>query len=431
METMYAEVKGAIEKVHETWVKKSAEIIKFRPKGVTAASDLQAQRTDAATAYFCQLLLDLVVYLDCRLKLVDLRLTLHKKALEVTPTSHRQALAVLEGILTHLPKLNHQLLAQLCQNMCVEVTIYQKLLQTELCIANYDVQAAMFNFTSLDVELQSMKNKFTFLKDKTESSAFLDTSLFHWYLSFKNGLFAKMNLLFAEFRNLHRQAKTAPEEPFAQEAGAELILHEKIMEFATQTGCYNVSLVLIPADGKGNGKSSWVPVFTFPQADAPLDHWPNLIMLYQDNTEYLDAAFATTSSVVPLHKSISGGIGTSIHHSSSSSISSISSSSTSTQQNDPSKIPLAILHYYDTHVDTTYYLAMLQPKMLLVVIFKGERQEDDEEVTGFMKGLFAKLRHSHLLQKVLSRRVSGSSTPDRSSSPKVPPTHSAPTESSK
>jgi hypothetical protein len=401
---MYGEVRHAVQKVHETWVRKSQENAKTRPKGPIAVLDPATLRLDAANQYYCQLLSDLVIYLDCRAKLVDLRVLLHKKTLEDTTSAWKQGLATLSAILLHLPLLKHQLLVQLSQNMSVEVLLFQKLLQTELAIANYQASQAIFHFTALDVELKSCQARFNFLQDKASSSEFLETSLYHWYLSFRDQLHEKLTFLFAEFRSLREESTV--KEPFTQEAGAELILHEKIVEFVAQSGCFNVSLVLRPADGMGSGKSSWVPVYTCPQQEAPFSHWPSIISLYQDNTDLLDTPIrgkGSDSSQLSHTKSgtlIPTPVPIGMSHSSS---------------KGEINIPLNILHYFDTHVDTTYFMATLQPKMLLVVIFNGERQEDDTTANTFIKGLYANLRHSQLLQKVLSR-ASGTSSPSSSSS---------------
>lgn len=402
---MYSEVKGAIQQVHDAWMKKIAENQRNRPRNATHTVDPLVSRLDAATHYYCQLLSDLTIYLDCRAKLVDLRLTIHKRAMENNLNLLKQGLTTLSAILLHLPHLKHQLLVQLSQNMSVEVMLYQKIIQTELAIANYQPSQAIFHFTALDVELQSCRARFNFLQDKTESSEFLDTSLWHWYLSFRDQLHQKLTFLFAEFRSLREES--VDNQPYTQEAGAELILHEKIVEFVAQTGCFNVSLVLRPADGMGNGKSSWVPVYTCPQQEAPFSHWPSIISLYQDNTELLDAPVKTNdSSPTELTKS-------------SSVVPTPASGLVASPSKDDLAIPLGILHYYDTHVDTTYYMATLQPKMLLVIIFSGERQEGDIDVSRFIKGLYAKLRHSQLLQKVLSR-ASNPSSPNMSSRAQSP-----------
>lgn len=463
---MYAEVKSAIERVYEAWLKKMADIQKARgPKGANVAADVVNQRMESAVQYFCALLADLVVYLDSRAKLVDLRVLLHKGFLDATPAILKQGLATLSGISAALPGLKHALIVQLAQNMSVEVQLFTKILNIELSIANYQANNAIFSFYALEAELNICKEKFTFVKDKQETSSFLDTALFHWFESIRDSLCEKMQLLFSEFRSLRSSGTVSGnKEPFAQEAGAKLALYEKIVEFTANSGAFNVSLILRPADGMGNGKSSWVPVYTFPQEDAPYKHWPSIISLYQDNMELLDTP---TSPPPPLHKTNSSmivPIPLTTSTSSATSTTSMTSSNSSTSlsglavaQPTPQaaatvwpdqtnmaptspasaerqsilNIPLNILHYYDTHVDTTYYMATLQPKMLLVIIFKGERLQDDVEVTTFMKGLFAKLRHSQLLQKVLTR-ATGSSSPanlSRSTTPKVPVTAAATTTS--
>ena len=417
---MYAEVRSAVEKVNEGWSKK---LRMFMFRVVPPPDPMQASAD--AMVYHCQLLMDLVVYLGCRAKLVELRLTLHKKAFDAgNATSLKQGLVILTSISVHLPVLKHQLLVQLCRNMSVEVSLYQKLLQTELAIMNYQEGEAIFHFYALDLELQSCRSKSTFLKGKSETSAFLDTALYHWYQSYREHLHEKMTLLFAEYRSLRVEPQN--NEPFAQEAGAELLLHEKIVEFVAQSGCFNVSLILRPADGMGSGKSSWVPIYTFPQQEAPFTHWPSIISLYQDNMEELDAPIKVSGTQLPSPLSGSNTPSPVLvvhrHHSSPSAIVAIpaqSPSGSNLAYMDPQSIPLFILHYYDTHVDTTYYMATLQPKMLLVIIFKGERQQGDADVHVFIKGLYAKLRHSQLLQKVLSR-ATGSSSPAPSTA--TPPT---------
>lgn len=446
---MYAEVKSAIERVYETWSKKMGEIQKARtPRGANAAADVVAARLDSAVSFYCTLLSDLVIYLDCRSKLVDLRVLLHKGFLEATPALLKQGLATLSGILVHLPQLKHALIVQLAQNMLVEVQLFSKILTIELAIANYQANSAIFSFYALEAELTACLSKFTFLKDKVETSTFLDTALFHWFESIRDSLCEKMQFLFAEFRSLRSNGtQINKNEPFTQEAGAKLALYEKIVEFTANSGAFNVSLILRPADGMGSGKSSWVPVYTFPQDEAPFKHWPSIISLYQDNMELLDNPSSPppilhkshSSMIVPIPASLTPSASGSnvaalanqtapLQPSAQQPGLSIPDQANMAQRNSPApgannlqNIPLNILHYYDTHVDTTYYMATLQPKMLLVVIFKGERQQDDSEVTAFMKGLFAKLRHSQLLQKVLTR-APGTSSPaalSRSSTPMV------------
>lgn len=449
---MYSEVKTAVERVYDTWSKKMAEIQKARtPRGANAAADVVAARLDSAVSFYCTMLSDLVIYLDCRSKLVDLRVLLHKGFLEATPALLKQGLATLSGILIHLPQLKHALIVQLAQNMLVEVQLFSKILTIELAIANYQANTAIFSFYALEAELTACLSKFTFVKDKVETSSFLDTALFHWFESIRDSLCEKMQFLFAEFRSLRASGTSSNNEPFTQEAGAKLALYEKIVEFTANSGAFNVSLILRPADGMGSGKSSWVPVYTFPQDEAPFKHWPSIISLYQDNMELLDNPSSPppvlhkshSSMIVPIPASLTpSASGSNISAAASAPLQPVPQSALSipdqanmTQRASPApaannfqNIPLNILHYYDTHVDTTYYMATLQPKMLLVVIFKGERQQGDDEVTAFMKGLFAKLRHSQLLQKVLTR-ATGTSSPatlSRSSTPKVL-TSSAPT----
>ena len=51
-----------------------------------------------------------------------------------------------------------------------------------------------------------------------------------------------------------------------------------------------------------------------------------------------------------------------------------------------------VVHLYDSGVGSTYYLAMIEPRFTLVVVFEGRRGEKDSAVNTFMQETVPQLR---------------------------------------
>jgi hypothetical protein len=73
---------------------------------------------------------------------------------------------------------------------------------------------------------------------------------------------------------------------------------------------------------------------------------------------------------------------------------------------DPVKACLAVEHpvtFYDAKLDFTYFFIRVEPKMTLLVLFRGRRSEKDGTVISFMTDMSSGLRSSRLITSLCPR----------------------------
>jgi len=101
------------------------------------------------------------------------------------------------------------------------------------------------------------------------------------------------------------------------------------------------------------GLKSWPAIFTYPK-DTPFEHWPNLISLIQDNADML------------------------------------------------SKFGKDPLHYFDMIMKTTYFIANVDPKISLVLIFENKKvKKNDQLVTDFLLIITSYLRNFKIFERLV------------------------------
>lgn len=101
------------------------------------------------------------------------------------------------------------------------------------------------------------------------------------------------------------------------------------------------------------GLKSWPAIFSYPK-DTPYEHWPNLISLIQDNTEML------------------------------------------------SKFGKDPLHYFDLIMKTTYFIANVDPRISLVLIFENKKvKKNDQLVTDFLLIITSYLRNFKIFERLV------------------------------
>lgn len=101
------------------------------------------------------------------------------------------------------------------------------------------------------------------------------------------------------------------------------------------------------------GLKSWPAIFSYPK-DTPYEHWPNLISLIQDNAEML------------------------------------------------SKFGKDPLHYFDLIMKTTYFIANVDPKISLVLIFENKKvKKNDQLVTDFLLIITSYLRNFKIFERLV------------------------------
>jgi len=201
--------------------------------------------------------------------------------------------------------------------------------------------------------------------DKTEAS-FAKTGIIAWLTKLHMVLHSKLTFYF--FPILQRSELSNSDDIKNWSTKLEINYQSLVVDFCQKAGAYHVSVIFDEAGSqqpeppppnstlvnvgydfsgepieKKMGLASWPSIVSYPSGQ-PLEHWPNVISLIMDNPDHLNKY----------------------------------------------KEPLFCL---DTHVNASYFLSKIDPRMWLVVIYNKKKNKNDLLTQEFMYIMTTNLRN--------------------------------------
>ncbi|KAI8518613.1 PREDICTED: UPF0536 protein C12orf66 homolog isoform X1 [Branchiostoma belcheri] len=271
----------------------------------------------------------------------------------------------------HSKSFHHPILTPLKTSFSDELSILYHLLQAQADMAVWCFLPALLHLHEAHSKLNSWGAIVQMAKEQSQKKGFElfgSTStkvpqvppLHQWLLSFKAALVSKFSLYFNE--TLSKQS--SPPEMKTLLAKTSCDYMAKFATFLRKSDATNLSIVLdtrgLEETYKGHGYhhpaakleppkglDSYPAIVSVP-GERPQHHWPNLIMIMNNN-----AAEMNTME--------------------------------------------RIVYFYDKAFQSTYYMIRIEPKMTLVVIFETKRAEKDSYVNTFLTEISSQLKNNKLL----------------------------------
>ncbi|XP_049848445.1 KICSTOR subunit 2-like [Schistocerca gregaria] len=145
----------------------------------------------------------------------------------------------------------------------------------------------------------------------------------------------------------------------------------QIIAFIESSQCLNVSLILEPPlNETAQGMHSWPAIYTYPQMQAPVQHWPNIISLLQDQCHYIYDSYSPETD-----NNSAGNVSNGVH----------------------------TLYYYDSLVQITYYLTHIQERVVLSILYANKKEQGDLLTKQFTEKFCSWLKYTHVFWKALSK----------------------------
>eukprot|EP01120_Amphizonella_sp_Union-15-10_P012430 TRINITY_DN5513_c0_g1_i1.p1 TRINITY_DN5513_c0_g1~~TRINITY_DN5513_c0_g1_i1.p1 ORF type:complete len:300 (+),score=40.24 TRINITY_DN5513_c0_g1_i1:49-948(+) len=235
----------------------------------------------------------------------------------------------------------HPFLQQIRHNLSSELSLFEKLVASQIKISKWKFKDALFFICQSQADIDSWKFKFDFSENQNTWFA-----LHSWFCKYHRALLSKFRLYFRNklLEDSRREFQIKDKLSFSP-----VDYVETIQKFVSESSCFNITFVLQPPlTKKSEGIKDWPGVFTCPQAEPPTMHWPNIISLITDNLNILDM------------------------------------------------FTLSPLYYYDTKVNTTYFIIKVEVRMSVVIMFMDKKDKDDSIVNDFILNLVSELRSSKI-----------------------------------
>jgi len=315
-----------------------------------------------AGAFFSQLLKQTCLLVNTRIKMIDIYLLFLDTSNAIPKYSSIKK--KLENLKAPLFKIfSHPFMQQVRHNVMSELDVLEKLIITQIKISNCKFKDALFFLCQTKAELDSWKYKFNFdevapptpqnrlrgstpIVSRPVGSEFGAWSALHkWFSKYHEALYSKFHLY------LSKKLKEKKSEIKLDLPHSDYI--SRLRQYVEESKCFNISLLVQPPPAKQTeGIRSWPGKFTCPQEEPPTIHWPNIISLISDHIGLLN-----------------------------------------TYGNSP-------LCYYDTKVETTYYIIKVERRMIMVILFGCKKEQDDIMVGSFVREITSELRNVKIFQQL-------------------------------
>ncbi|KAJ7361732.1 hypothetical protein OS493_014372 [Desmophyllum pertusum] len=270
----------------------------------------------------------------------------------------------------HNKGFHHPILDSLKSSFSFEVDILCNLLKAQCDMADWKFLSSLLHLHESHVKLSSwcqflpsveLSASLTLKKSlfgSTPKKHLEAPFLYQWLGKLQDALVSKFTLYF--YHILGRQ--TTPVDMKSLTARASIDYIGRITAFIRRSDAFNVCMLLdthqlepyqghgyhLPHDvkEKPSGLGAFPAVFSFP-GDRPVDHWPNIVSILLDKVQELNS----------MEK---------------------------------------IVFFFDSGVQSTYFLTRVDPRMTLVVIFNSKRSEKDSYVTTFLTETATLLRNTKI-----------------------------------
>lgn len=363
----------------------------------TPAFNLPKEET-AEYFYFLDLFKQLCLVVHNRAKLISIYANLRKRC-KISPD--------LENIIDKLVDFErqipeviiHPLLLQTRYNLLTEVCFLQRLLRLDSHISNTRFPEAFVTFCQCDAELNAFKQKFV---AENESGTILDTQLFRWLYDYYACLSSKFTFYFWNLL-VHEDKMRVLK---ITESDNEYISQMK--EFVSRSKASHISLLIQPPswetlfrgnefDEKEQAVSrletietplpetsftrqsrDWYCSFSFPQERINEEDWKVVVSLLLQ--KYTHSGSATPPSAIPKSSPISTSTTLSPLLTTSSPHATTTTGTTVRTNSAP-----FVLCRYEDKTSKTYFLAKLELRMFLVLVYNCIMEETDPHVTSFIK----------------------------------------------
>ncbi|XP_013389810.1 KICSTOR complex protein C12orf66 homolog [Lingula anatina] len=266
---------------------------------------------------------------------------------------------ITEIIQAHQKSFHHPILSPLKNAFSLECDIVHNLLLAQMDMAQLKFLSSLIHLHDAHSKLASWMPALQ-SREQSKKLGFSRQpsmpALYQWLVRYKAALVAKFSLYFYE--TLSKQAP--PGDLKALIAKTPVDFYARIVTFHKKSDASHVSAVFDtsgleePYRGPGyhhplkivespTGLDSYPAVFSYP-GERPAAHWPNVIMIINDRAAEL------------------GHID-------------------------------KVVHFYDKQVQSTYFLAQIEPRLTFVVIFdNNKKSERDSYVCNFIQDICTQLR---------------------------------------
>ncbi|CAH1772805.1 unnamed protein product [Owenia fusiformis] len=268
-------------------------------------------------------------------------------------------------IQTHQKNFHHPILAPLKHSFSVECDIITHLLTAQLEMSQCDFLSSLLHLNEAHTKLtdwtplvpvKEVKKTLGFGSSTKNPS---NPALYQWLSKYKATLVSKFSLYFHDVLNKQPGKQSAAMDMKTITAKASIDFYGKIVTFHKKSDVFNVSIILdvngLEGIYKGpgyhhpdrimespRGLDSYPAVFSYPN-ERPLSHWPNVLMIMNEKSADLN----TFDKIV---------------------------------------------WFYDKHVNSTYFMTRIEPRMTFAVIFDTKKAERDSYIVNTITDICSNLR---------------------------------------
>ncbi|GIY32342.1 KICSTOR complex protein C12orf66 homolog [Caerostris extrusa] len=274
--------------------------------------------------------------------------------------------ALNEIIKTNLKLFHHPMLSPIKSSFSLECEIIVKLLEAEIHMQNWRFLPSLLCLHDAHSKLGSWVSVPKDMKRSAVTGAFRippTPMLYNWLRILKAALVSKFSLYFHEI--LSKQTTPADMKNFCAKASYDYF--SKIVSFQKKYDCACVTIVLDTNGlddytGHGychpdkicetpKGLDSFPAIVSYPPVKKYLLHWPSVVMIMNNKEQEI----RNTESAVPI---------------------------------------------FDSRMNATYFLAKIEARMTLVVIFESKKTERDTQIHRFIQSMCTQLRGNKLFSNL-------------------------------
>jgi len=322
-------------------------------------------------------------FIEARLKMIDFYEFMAKSGWSRINNTNELIKAITEVNQEFSKKFHHPILDPLKTSFTYEVDVVLMLFQTKVYLSEWEFLNSLLALKECQTKLHAwcMLHPSLSVKDQLMSTfsykSFFGRSnkkqtdipfLYHWLYQFYENLLSKFTFYF--YTTLSAQAPVADIKTTVTKTNIDYMGKLNNFEKKTDTSC--ISVVLDTSTKKNiyrghgyhldntireqpTGMNSFPSIVNIPEI-KPKEHWPNVISMITDHSEELHATDK-------------------------------------------------IIYFFDSKLESSYYLIKIDVRMTLVLIYNSKKKERDSYIQGFLTDMRALLQHDNMYQMLKPGQV--------------------------